>query len=320
MKNLSVVAAVLCLSIPFLFTSCHQNQDSEVEPTGITCPTAAEVYAYRGTHTDTVYAPYSCVFGMINTATGSSTSMASFMGDVYFNQGAYHITEGNYYAFKSIMDTTRTLFRISPSGTVTTLTNSATGNRFDGLVYNRHNGRLYCFRNSGGIAEVTVTGSSYTATDVAATIHPELYDNATVDPATGDIYFQTHDLSTTTYNIEKYQPGGAVTTVSSGMPVDLSGMRYNANDGMLYAIRPGGAGYDFVKINSAGTITTISSLSYVNTKFYSACIDPCSNHYLLAYRGFDLLHNGHLIQLDMSGTVIRHDSATTMYQGLAVKY
>jgi len=323
MKNPSIPRAVLCLSLPLLVTSCHPHHDDPV-PEAITCPSMPEVYAYRGIHNDTVFAPYSCIFGMINTSTGASTSMASSMNRVYFNQGAFHISENTYYTFKS-MDTARTLLKIDMSGTVTPLSNTSFGDRFDGLVYNRFNSKLYCFRVHNGsglchIAEVVVSGSSYTTSDVSTTLNVEMNDNATVDPATGDIYYQTGGGSPTTYNIEKCHPGGTASTICSGMALDISGLRYNANDHLLYAIRPGSSGgFEFVKINGSGAITALSSVPYVNTKFYSACIDPCNNHYILSYKALST-STGHLYQMNMSGTMLQHDSAATMYQGLDVKY
>ncbi len=319
MKYPSSSQLVSCLSILLLTAGCQPNDP--VGPSAITCPVPAEIYAYRATHTETT-ATYPCVFGKINTTTGTSTSMASFAGNVQFRQAAFHITENNYYTFK-FNDTTRTLLSISMSGTVTPLSNAAVGSRFDGLIYNRFNSKLYCFRTSAGvshIAEITVSGTTYTTTDVATTLHPQMYDNATVDPATGAIYYQTKPASATTYNIEKYIPGGSVTTICTAMPVDVSGLRYNTNDNLLYAIRPGMTAYEFVKINSSGTITTLSTpVGYVDTKFYSACIDPCTDHYIFSCKSLNTA-TGHLYHISTTGAVMQHDSAATMYQGLSVKY
>jgi len=321
MKNSTLRSLAFGFLATFLLCNCNPDRDTtEPEPAAITCPSAAEIYAYRGAPVDSATA---CTFGKINTGTGGSTSMASFTGHIHFSQGAYHITENNYYAFKA-QDTTRTLFRISMGGTVTPLTNSAYGNYFDGLVYNRFNGKLYCFRSSGGvshIAEVVVSGSTYTTADVATALLPEQHDNATVDALTGDIYYQTRTSAGS--NVERYHPGGSVSTVCSAMPTELWGMRYNPNDNNLYAIRANSSsatGFEFVKINSSGTLTFLSAVPYINFKKFSACFDPCTDHYIFSYPGLDSTLQGHLMQLNTAGTVLQHDSSATLYQGLAVKY
>lgn len=320
MKNSTLNAFAIGVLAVSTLTNCKPDHGStEIEPAAITCPSAAEVYAYRGVPVDTATA---CTFGKINTATGGSTSMASFTGHIHFSQGAYHIVENNYYAFKA-QDTTRTLFKISMAGVVTPLTNSSYGSTFDGLIYNRFNGKLYCFRLSGGtshIAEVVVSGSTFSTADVATTLLPEQYDNATVNALTGDIYYQTRTSAGS--NVEKYHPGGSVSTVCSGMPTELWGMRYNPNDNNLYAVRANsaGTGHEFVKINSSGTLTVLSAVPYINFKKFSACFDPCTDHYIFSYPGLDTTLQGHLMQLNTSGTILQHDSATTLYQGMDVKY
>lgn len=321
MKNNTLKTAVVAAVALSLFSNCKpRSYRTELEPQAITCPSAAEVYAYRGVPVDSATA---CTFGKINTATGGSTSIASLTASIYFNQGAYHITENNYYAFKA-QDTTRTLFKISMAGVVTPLTNSSYGSTFDGLVYNRFNGKLYCFRLSGGtshIAEIVVSGSTYTTVDLATTLLPEQYDNATVNPLTGDIYYQTRTSAGS--NVEKYHPGGSVSTVCSAMPIELWGMRYNPNDNNLYAVianSSSATGFEFVKISSSGTLTVLSAVPFINFKKFSACFDPCTDHYIFSYPGHTAPIQGHLMQLNTSGTVLQHDSAATLYQGMAVKY
>ena len=200
---------------------------------------------------------------------------------------------------------------------VSTLTNASYGTHFDGLVFNRN--KLYCF-NGNKICEIIVSGNSYTTNDVATTINPEWNDNSTTDVNTGDIYYQTSAPGSATYNIEKWRPGGSPSTICSGMPVELLGMRHNPNDNMLYAIRPASPGHcEFVRIESTGAITMLSSLPLIDQDFYSACLDPCSRRYLLSYKSISS-STGHLLQIDMSGKITQHDSAATMYQGMVVRY
>jgi hypothetical protein len=281
------------------------------------------LYSYRGVHFDSGSSGYTCTFGKINTTTGASTSITSFVGNVQFNQGAYNTTDNNYYAFNRLA-TSDTLYKIGLSGTVSILDNTSTGNRYDGLVYNRVTNKLYCFRNSGGvshIAQITVSGSTYTTTDLATTILPAMHDNATVNQASGDIYYQSFDIGTYTFSIEKYVPGATTSvTICSGMPIDLWGLRYNTVDNMLYAIRPGAVNFELLKITPSGTISTVADLGFpVNAKFHSACIDPCSNHYILSRKDINT-SQGHLYQISMTGTILQHDITTEMYQGMDVKY
>jgi len=146
-----------------------------------------------------------------------------------------------------------------------------------------------------------------------------MYDNATVDASTGDMYYQTY-AGTLSFNIEKYHPGGAVTTITTGMPIDLWGMRYNPNDNNLYAVRAGTT-YEFVKINSSGALTVLSTLPQINFKKFSATFDPCTDHYILSFQqSTGPFLNGHFMQLSTSGAVLQHDSMSTIYQGLDVKY
>lgn len=309
--------ALLCFIALTIISGCRPRS-YDTEPSAISCPTAAEVYGYRGSPVDSAT---SCTYGKINTSTAGIAGIAPFTSHIQFSQGAYHIGENNYYVFKAT-DTARTLLRISSAGAVTPLTNSAYGSRFDGLVYNRFNGKLYCFRTAGGtshIAEITVSGSTYTTADLATTLLPEMHDNATVDASTGDIYYQSF-AGSMNFNVEKYHPGGAVTTVATGMPTDLWGMRYNPNDNNLYAVRAGTT-FEFVKINSSGVLSVLSSLPQINFKKFSATFDPCTDHYILSFQQFSgPFLNGHLMQMSTTGAVLQHDSMSTVYMGLDVKY
>jgi hypothetical protein len=270
-----------------------------------------------------------CSFGPISTSAATITATDTFASSVYANQGAYNAADNCYYVFKTYMggpESASILYKIDAAGAVTAFSGPS-GASYSGLAYNRVSAQLCCYTN-GHIATVTTSGSSFAVSNIATPLHPYFISvsslSLTVDNATGDIYYVTGD--TAQYYVEKYHAGASAPVVAaSGTGAwAILGLRYNTNDNMLYGIRQNTMGYtfDFIKVSPAsGTVSTIAPMPVsVNPEFYSACIDPCANHYIISTP----LNLGTapfvLQQLSMSGAVLQSDSTGALFQGLDVNF
>jgi hypothetical protein len=159
---------------------------------------------------------------------------------------------------------------------------------------------------------------------IATPVHPFATQpfsppNITVDNATGDIYYATHD--STVYYVEKYHLGAAASVVVaySGSVRYSMEMRFNTNDNMLYAMTDDIMSFEFIKIDpSSGSITSVTTLPWVNPDYYSATLDQCSNRYFISamLTGTGSMNRSLLNQLSMSGVVVQTDTTATFYQGL----
>lgn len=313
--------------------ACTKDKNKDQNKT--TC--FATVYGYNTTDSP-VYAPsLTAAFGTVDLATATATSTGTITTSAYSNQGAFNTSDNCYYVFRYKNYTnTDTLYKITSSGAVTICTATSLAYR-EGLIYNEFTHKLYCLeRHSTGpadIVEVTTSGSSFTTTIVGATTNIAACSSptsATVDNATGKMYFALTKTNPEVYNVETYTPGSTTTTVlASGTDKLFMGLRFNKNDNMLYAIRenyPSSSSapitYDFVKIApSSGSVSTIAALPFeVNNEFYSAAINSCSDRYILStLTGGAWLYKV-VRQLNMSGVEIQTDSVAGFLQGLDVKY
>ncbi len=316
-------AKTIALASVTLFILINASCTPEEERT-TSC--SAEIYGYSGgRYIDDTTTTFSTSFGRINTSTGAISSIATGRGMMSNRQGAFNSSDNAYYYFAHV-DSTDTLYRIDMSGAVTPLAYASTDNYFSGLVYDGFHNKLYCFRRNGTsnfISEITVSGATYTTSDLTTISDPQYDDNATVDNNTGTLYYETYS-STAAYQIEKYAPGGAApSTIATGLH-EYWGLRFNTSDNSIYAIQPGGAigNYSLFKISTTGVSSFVADLGFdVNPKYYSACIDNCDNKYYLSFKEPTTLTTaGHLYQIDMTGSIVSHHSLPTPYSCMAVKY
>jgi len=299
---------LLCFLAIIMVTSCKKTPSSK------TTSCTSVLYGYIGPD----FQSMPCSFGIINPSTGTISGL--FTSTVWSTsiQAAFNTSDSSYYVF---LDYSKqypyydTLLKMTSSGTVSLLTRSVSDTAiYQDVIYNRANNKLYCIKD-GGLAELTVTGSTYSS---SATL-VESVGEWTVDNATGDMYGTGLSSSFATIFI-KYQPGTStisVVAVDSIFPVkEILGLQFNKNDNMLYAVRFKLEPCDFIRIDpAAGSITSLASVSFnVNADFYSAVIDPCSNRYIFSSFGF-------ISQLSMTGTLV-HQSSTgatdQLFQGLAI--
>jgi hypothetical protein len=316
--------AVAC-ALVILFAACKKDAQKTTSCT-------STLYGYNVPHSGIYDTVATRTNGIVNPTTAAISSIGSFSASAYTNQAAFNSSDNCYYVFKTRMGVGagyNTLYKISLSGVVTTLTNATPVNCY-ALTYNRVTNKLYCITVAGtvsALAEITITGSAYTTTNLTTGVHTPYANNTTVDDNSGAVYFTTGD--TTTSYIEKYTPGGStssvVATVSGAWAV--LGLSYNKSDNMLYAVKmlhyPTGTHYDdFLKIDpSTGTVATLSALTFeVNPEFYTACVDPCNSRYIISTLGGTTWMSCYLNQLDLTGALVQHDTTAGFIQGLSVNY
>lgn len=318
------IRLVIFCAATLSFLSCRRDATPE-EPT--LCTRTAVVYGYKGPRADTTGEQLGCTLGSVEMASGAMPGTATFDNRTYYNQGAYHRGENCYYTFKR-EDTAHTLYKINESS-VTPLAYSGPAGYLDGLVYDRLHNKLFCFRTSAGtsrIAEITVSGSSYTATPVSYFTEVEAHDNTTIDPGTGDIYFQTYNAAAQTYSVRKFEPGSSSTpsVIYSAHTWELYGLRYNTNDNMLYALRLSpvtDTSFEFVKISPAGVLAVVADLGInMNAKYVSACLNPCDQQYVFAAQVLPNVDSFRMYYLNMAGTIVHTQQIPQAYQGLDVRY
>ncbi|MBC7554987.1 MAG: hypothetical protein H7257_13535 [Taibaiella sp.] len=297
------------------------------EKQGNTTPCNTTVYAYRCVDTNyaNVYKP--CTSGILNTASGSLSTIGSFSAGWYTNQATFNNSDHCYYVFKKLggYGYSNELIKINASGAGTSYTNAGTS-ACCALVYNRVINKMYCSTEAGYIAELTMSGGTFTTTNLVMPLHT-IGDrlNMTVNNTTGDIYYPTVDSPS--YHIEKYHPGAtASVVVATGTGVwEVCGLRFNNNDNMLYAVTDDYpiSGSHFIKVNpGTGTITSTFMNYPVNVDYNSACIDPCANRYILSTAGVPSSGFGAKViyQYNMSGALLQHDSTVNFVMGLDADY
>lgn len=311
-------------------SACHR-------PTSTTSTTscASILYGYSADVISGTTTPDSLTkIGIIDAGTDVLAPMATAINTTYTNQGTYNPTDGCYYVFKSQMGSgasTGTLYKVD-GATVASFTGPA--NNAYGLTYNPVNNKFYCasYASGGGsISEVALSGSTYSLNSPVSTVHPAygLWEggNTTVDEVSGTIYYITGD--TATQYIERYTPGGtpSVVTAITGSWVIL-GLRYNATDHHLYALKeiyPSATmEHDLIRIDpSSGTVNTLGAIPFhVNSEFYSACADPCTNEYILSTPSHTTagLPATEIGRFNTSGTMVQHHITPGIYQALAIKH
>jgi hypothetical protein len=331
--TLKLAGIAVCCLLLTAQTACKKTKEKKTSCAGTLYGYKAHTAPYgSGSYFDT-----SATATVINPTTLAGPSFGTFFTSSYEKQAAFNASDNCYYTLRTAYGWGTgmgTMYKTSISGTVTTLSGPATP--IWAITYNKVNNKLYCIAGTQ-LAEIIVSGLTYSLSPVVTPTHPffQAYagDNTTVDDNTGALYFTTGD--TTSVYIEKFVPGSSATTVVAhitGCWVVL-GVRHNSSDNMLYAMKEiyptTGPGFpiDFIKIDPAtGTETMVSHLGFdVNHEFYSACIDPCSNRYLvstmlLPYTTTAAADTFLFNQLDMSGTVVQHNITTGYYQGLYVNY
>lgn len=267
-------------------------------------------------------------FGTMDMSTGMLTPVGGTFGNwCYDNRGTYCPADNSYYVSRSMPASYMlpafpppSVYKIdASSGSVSTYTGGS-GLR-NCLRYNLHEGRFYSMWDTGLIV-VSFSGSGYTTAPVNTALHPDMYSLA-IDNGSGKMYYVTGD--TATHYIERYDPVSSTTTVASiSGPRSILGLEYSQSDGMLYALAEyvsPGYRYDFIQVApTSGSVTTLSSLSIaVNREFYSSCIDPCTNNYVLTTPIVSSAGWGgsEVSQLNMAGAVVATYTVGTVYMGLS---
>lgn len=320
------IALVLSTAV----TSCTKK--SEKTTSSDPAPCSAVLYGYSISSIP-VFPDSTAAFGTINPSSTTSTPAGSINNTAYSNQGAFNTSENCYYVFKYFNSgATSTLYKITPSGAVTTITASAM-ERLEGLVYDRITNSLYCLKcNSSTPAEVVkinISGTTFsyttvgTTSSIARSVSPT---TSTINNTTGELFFSTMNHSPNMYGIEKFNPAtGVATLIASGSDKRIMGLRFNKNDNMLYAITENltSTPYtsDFVKITTSGSFSVLSSIPFqVNNEFYSTAFNPCDNRYIVS----SLTGSGWTIctlhQFNMSGTIVQSDTTTGLFQGMFITY
>ena len=222
------------------------------------------------------------------------------------------------------------LSKINSSGTLTSYTCLMSGGSSNviTLTYNKFVNKLYSIvsfsADSTVLLQINISGTSFTFTSCVTTTHPIATnispDPVTADNTTGNIYLIT-GTSGSNYYIEKFAPGSASSSVvaNGSAPFTMLGMRFNSSDNLLYAIsNVTTSSGSFISINpSTGTITTLAPLAiHQNLECYSACIDPCTNHYIFSSFYATPAVQPVVYQLNMAGSVVQIDTPSVFISGL----
>ncbi len=263
---------------------------------------------------------YTCKAGLINTSTGAITYVGSFSGRLPLTQRAtFNTTDNCYYVFGDtatvVGATPAVLFRVSASGTSAFFPATGSAALHYGIVYNSYNNRLYTIRDYM-LAELSISGGSYTSSAVGIGDTLDYYANMTVNTTTGEIYYVAGSAVSGRV-LKRFNPvTGAVVPISVPMGGSVvSEIRYNNNDGNLYcvAIDTGTYVKKMSRINpSAGTLTSLAVIDSLNVDFYSATMDECNNRYVIS-TGYMSVH---LLQYSITGALLQDDITSSFYQGM----
>jgi len=309
---------LLALGLAMVTASCRKH------PSGSTFSCPSTLYT-------TMTPSHHCQFGAINDTTAAFSFIDSIsgtdfeLGVIPASTGAYNTSDNCYYMFKDGGGNPYFMYRMRLNGAFDSFTNTK-GNvqELESLVYDRAFNKFYCVQfNYGpgmptGIAEVNISGDSFTTTNMAATIHA-VSGCLTIDNSTGSIYYTSMD-STPSY-IEKYEPGASAPIVITNfghVPQPL-GLVFNPNDHMLYAIAvTSHTNSNFIRINpTTGQTSTLAPINFpVNAFLTSATIDPCSNTYIISIEKDTFSLGCNLYQLSTSGELLHSSWTQTFYGGL----
>jgi hypothetical protein len=303
-----------CFVIVFvylLFMSCKKHENAAT-------PASCTSTLYGFTSPNPVDTFQTCTFGPINELTATASAIATFTDINASTQAAFNTSDNCYHLLS--YDSFK-LYKIDAGGAITMLTYIPNGvANLVGISYNRATNNLYCIKYYGDstvIAEITTTASTYSTVNVCKTLYTAYGQglNSTVDNNTGDIYYESNSQTAGPYSyyIEKYHPGWSKPVQIANSNNDILGLCFNKNDNTLYGV----IGSTFVKISSNGTISNIVYLGFQADVFsYSACIDPCSNRYIVTSMNDDGVSI--MEELDIAGNILEYDTSTALYQGLAV--
>jgi hypothetical protein len=315
-KSLIAIAST-CLII----TSCTKSRHTS------TCASTLHGF-YSSYDSEAVYPTYSCSAGIFNFGTGLISGGGTFNNNILFtHQGTYNTYDEAYYVMANSGDT---LYKIDAGGTVTTYTNTDAV-KYYSITYNSPENKLYCIK-SGCLAQINISGTTFNASTVASLSHPlfnEFFSqaNIAVNNATGDMFVITSASSS--YFVEKWHPGSSTSSVvaSGSGGLGIAELRYNKNDGMLYALQMNSdtLTYDLIKVNpTSATISSVGHLgSIVDVDMYSAALDPCSNTYIISTAGgirggVWTPWGGVIYKISMTGSILSSDTTTYLMQGLDI--
>lgn len=323
MKNLLFPFLVIILA-----TSSCTKKDKDPEAT----PCSAILYAYSApTWSDTTFSTTTCSFGVIDTATGAASTIATFDNGTSSRQGAFNTTDNCYYTIKSGPSTGQ-IHRVSLTGAQTTYDYPAvsTAVRYSAIIFSEPANKLYVFApgpyTNRNMWEVGFSGTVSTVAPVARTEHNSLVNSSTVDNGTGAIYCLT--TTTSMAYVEKRVPGDTLFHAIDSIPIvtwnGLVGLQYNSNDNMLYALDATVvAGVTMpsklYRINPAGGHTIIATLPFtVDRDHVSAVFDACSNHYVVSALTTSGIPT--MSRFTTSGSLISHHVTPGLLLGLAIQY
>ncbi len=312
---------------PFLHTCafvmlCAISCKKPDTPTAVACKTV--FFGYNGIYSTKPDSVADCTFGIINRQTASSSTLATFLNTVYAGQGVYNTSDKCYYAFRYFSTGNPILYRVNLEGVVTELKNFTANFRYEGLVFSRFDNKLYAFQKNKGsvgvaLCQIIIKGNEFSTVDVMKHIGwvaSDAYISATVDNATGNIYYNVG--AGKTYNVYCRHPRDSVTIViAQSTKSYLLGLCFNPNDNMLYGIKQDTTKNSFVKISLTGAVTTIDTLPFTPKRsYYSACIDRCANEYIIS--GKITNTTGYLIRVNMSGSIISRDTTQGIFHAITV--
>ncbi len=314
------------LACGILASSCTKK---DKEPAATPC--AATLCAYSApAWSDTVFSTTACSFGIVDTSTGATSTIATFDNGTSSRQGAFNTTDNCYYTIKSGPSTGQ-IHRVGLTGVQTTYDYPAsTAVRYSAIIFSEPANKLYVFApgpaTNRNMWEVGFSGTVSTMTPVARTEHNSGVNSSTVDNGTGTIYCLTA-TSSMAY-VEKRLAGDTLFHAIDSIPIvtwnGLVGLQFNTNDNMLYAVdatvvagvsMPG----KLYRINPAGGHTVIATLPFtVDRDHVSAAFDACSNHYVLS--ALTTAGVPTLSRFTTSGTMVSYHVTSVLLMGLAVRY
>ncbi len=266
----------------------------------------------------------SCVFGTVEKNTAFVTPICNFENRVSTNHGAYSTKEFCYYVFRNDGAFYTPLYKLALDGAVTTYKGSVAFGRYDGLLYNRFDDKLYVFeRISGGIkvslSELLISGSEYTVnklvTDLGIITSASIV-SSTVNNKTGEIFFQIGtDTSSSLYS---YLPSHAkLEKLYSSNSHRLFGLAYDVKGDLLYGLRQDKKQTHLTVFSQSGTIVAADTIPLMpDLSFCSAVFDDCSGEYILAGKVSDSV--GYYIRFNKEAKIITQDTINGIMQGLTI--
>ncbi len=266
-----------------LFVACKKD-----EHTSLATPCPTYIYGVRNsnlisstytTHNIGTYDAGGAIFTNVATASVSFAAGAWNQGD-----DAYYATYDSVYLVSGVYYSAHHLCRADAAGMLTWYAAPDDTNYIRAMAYDAANNRMLAITNNS-LAVLSTSSSTYTLTTLVSI--PANTFGITVNPVDGTVYMCPMNGTP----ITRYIPGsGTTSTVTPGMAVFPSSLRFNTNDNMLYATATrDSSNLDTVKIvkidPATGTTTQlishhIASLPYGGS-FYGcvAALDGCNNKY-----------------------------------------